>query len=128
MLVTRGAEFLLVRKPGWPAGQYGLVAGYVEFGESLEECVAREVLEETGIAVAGVRYLCSQNWPFPSQIMAGFSAACAGGDIRVDTTELEDAAWFRADRMPPLLPPRASIARYIIDRHAPGLGDLPPGD
>lgn len=124
VLVTRGEEFLLVRKAEWPAGQYGLVAGYLEFAETLEECAAREVLEETGIAIADVRYLESQNWPFPSQIMAGFTARYAGGDIVVDRTELEDAAWFSADRPPPLLPPKSSIARRILDRHAPGRESL----
>lgn len=122
VLITRGDEFLLVRKADWPAGQYGLVAGYVEFCETLEECVAREVLEETGLTVVDVRYLASQSWPFPSQLMAGFSAAYAGGELELDTTELEDAAWFSARRLPPVLPPRSSIARCIIDRFAPGLG------
>ena len=69
VLVHRDDEFLLVRKAYWPKGQYGLVAGYVEFAESLEECVIREVHEETGIVVAEPRYLCSQNWPYPSQLM-----------------------------------------------------------
>ncbi|MHC1788770.1 NAD(+) diphosphatase [Solidesulfovibrio sp.] len=123
VLITRGDEFLLVRKADWPAGQYGLVAGFVEFCETLEECVVREVLEETGLAVSDVRYLASQSWPFPSQLMAGFTAAYAGGELVPDATELEAAAWFSARRPPPILPPRASIARYIIDRFAPGLGN-----
>lgn len=120
VLVRRGDAFLLVRKPYWPVGQYGLVAGYVEFAESLEECVIREVKEETGIHVTDPRYLCSQNWPYPSQIMAGFTAEYAGGDIVVDTTELEHAAWFTADHLPPALSPPGSTARYIIDRYALG--------
>ena len=123
VLITRGEEYLLVRKADWPAGQYGLVAGYVEFCETLEECVEREVLEETGVRVADVRYLASQSWPFPSQLMVGFAAAYAGGAVVPDTTELEEAAWFSAKRRPQLLPPRASIARSIIDRFAPDLGD-----
>lgn len=127
VLITRGDEFLLVRKPDWPAGQYGLVAGYVEFAESFEECVSREVLEETGLRVTDIRYLESQNWPFPSQIMAGFTAAYAGGDILLDGLELEDAAWFRADRLPPVLPPRSSIARRLIERYAPGLAPAGAG-
>ena len=122
VLITRGEEFLLVRKANWPAGQYGLVAGYVEFCETLEACVEREVLEETGLRITDVRYLASQNWPFPSQLMAGFAATYAGGELVLDTTELEAAAWFSAERLPPVLPPRASIARAIIDRFAPGLG------
>jgi NAD+ diphosphatase len=120
VLVRRDNEFLLVRKPYWPPGQYGLVAGFVEFAESLEECVLREVQEETGILVAEPRYLCSQNWPYPSQLMAGFEARYAGGDIVVDTTELEDAAWFSRDRLPPALSPPSSTARHIIDTYALG--------
>lgn len=120
VLVRRGDEFLLVRKPYWPQGQYGLVAGYVEFGETLEECVLREVLEETSIRVEDPRYLVSQAWPYPSQIMTGFTAEYVGGTIAVDTTELEHADWFRADRLPPSLSPRGSTARYIIDTYALG--------
>lgn len=120
VLVRRDDEFLLVRKAYWPRGQYGLVAGYVEFAESLEECVIREVMEETGLVVAEPRYLCSQNWPFPSQLMAGFAARYVSGDIRVDTTELETAAWFSRDRLPPALSPPSSTARYLIDRYALG--------
>ena len=125
VLLRRGDEFLLVRKADWPAGQYGLVAGYVEFCETLETCVEREVLEETGLRITDVRYLASQSWPFPSQLMAGFAATYAGGELVLDTTELEDAAWFSARRPPPVLPPRASIARDLIDRFAPGLGGAP---
>lgn len=120
VLVRRGDEFLLVRKPYWPKGQYGLVAGYVEFGESLEECVIREVMEETAILVAKPRYLVSQAWPYPTQIMTGFEAEYVSGEIVVDTTELEHAAWFRADRLPPSLSPLGSTARYIIDTYALG--------
>ncbi|MFP5258942.1 MAG: NAD(+) diphosphatase [Acidobacteriota bacterium] len=123
VLIARGDEYLLVRKAGWPAGQYGLVAGYVEFCETLEECVVREVLEETGLAVADVRYLASQSWPFPSQLMAGFAATYADGELVLDTHELEDAAWFSARRRPPVLPPPSSIARCIIDRFAPELAE-----
>jgi NAD+ diphosphatase len=121
VLISRGDDYLLVRKAGWPAGQYGLVAGFVEFSESFEECVAREVAEETGLAVAGIRYLGSQNWPFPSQIMAAFAADCVGGELVVDRTELEDAGWFSVRRPPAVLPPKASIARWMLDRHAPDL-------
>ena len=119
--VRRGDAFLFVRKPNWPTGQYGLVAGFVEFAESLEECVIREVKEETGITVTNPRYRHSQNWPFPSQLMAGFEAEYASGEIVVDTRELEDAAWFTAAQMPPGLSPRNSIARYLIDTCVLGL-------
>jgi NAD+ diphosphatase len=117
VLVKRGEELLLTRKPEWPPGRYSLVAGFLDFGESLEECAMREVWEETGIRVENVRYAGSQNWPFPAQLMAGFVADYAAGEISVDHHELEDARWFRADALP-LLPPKRSIARYIIDTFA----------
>ncbi len=120
VLVKRGKEFLLARKPEWAAGRYSLVAGFVDFGESLEECVEREIMEETGLKVTDIRYVGSQNWPFPSQLMAGFVAEYASGEIAVDGLELEDARWFSIDRMPEALPPARSIARFIIDRFALG--------
>lgn len=118
VLVRRGREFLLTRNAAWPSGLYALVSGYLEFGESLEECVSREVKEETGISVRDVRYVCSQSWPFPSQIMVGFTAEYAGGELVVDKTELEDARWFSPDDLPPALSPRRSISRYIIENFA----------
>jgi len=83
-------------------------------GESLEDCAAREVKEETGIDITDITYVGSQSWPFPSQIMAGFVATYAGGKLVVDHSELEDARWFPVSNLPPL-PPRRSIARRIID-------------
>lgn len=120
VLVKRGDEFLLTRKPEWAPGRYGLVAGFLDFGESLEECARREVREETGLEIGAIRYVGSQCWPFPSQLMAGFVAEYAGGEIRVDHAELEDARWFSPDAMPASIPPRRSIARWIIDRFAIG--------
>ncbi|HZV80818.1 MAG TPA: NAD(+) diphosphatase [Geobacteraceae bacterium] len=120
VLVRRGEEFLFARKREWLPGRYSLVAGFLDFGESLEECAAREVLEETGILVENVRYVGSQCWPFPSQLMAGFIADYAGGEIRVDESELEDARWFSRSEPPAGFPSRRSIARWIIDRHMLG--------
>jgi NAD+ diphosphatase len=120
VLVRRGDHFLLVRKPEWPQGRFSLVAGFVDFGESLEECVRREVREETGVEVENIRYVGSQNWPFPSQLMTGFVADYAGGELRVDGEELEDGRWFHAGELPQSLPGRRSIARWIIDRFALG--------
>jgi NAD+ diphosphatase len=120
VLVKRGNEFLLTRKWEWPEGRYSLVAGFVDFGESLEECVRREVREETGIEVRNIRYVGSQNWPFPSQLMAGFVAEYDGGEIVVELDELEDARWFCNEDMPQSLPAKRSIARWIIDHHALG--------
>lgn len=117
VIVRRPGEVLLTRKAEWPAGRYSLVAGFLDFGECLEEAVAREVMEETGIRVCNVRYAGSQGWPFPSQLMTGFVADYAGGDVVVEEAELEDAGWFAVDDLP-LLPPRRSIARYLIDTYA----------
>lgn len=114
VLVRRPGEVLLVRKPEWAPERYGLVAGFVEFGECLEEAAAREVLEETGVKVRGVRYAGSQCWPFPSQLMCGFVAEYAGGEVTIDTRELADARWFPVEALPNL-PPKRSIARYILD-------------
>ncbi|TLM65432.1 MAG: NAD(+) diphosphatase [Deltaproteobacteria bacterium] len=115
VLVRRPGEVLLTRKPEWAPDRYGLVAGFLEFGECLEEAAVREVREETGIRIDNLRYLGSQCWPFPSQLMAGFVADYAGGEIVVDRQELADARWFPVDALP-VLPPKRSIARYILDR------------
>ncbi|MEZ4300955.1 MAG: NAD(+) diphosphatase [Polyangiaceae bacterium] len=112
--VTRGDSILMTRQSRFPKGMYGLVAGFTEPGESLEACVAREVMEETGLSIANIRYFGSQPWPFPHQIMIGFTAEHASGDIVVDTNELEEARWFDRDAMP-MLPPSFSIARALID-------------
>ncbi|MEZ4601509.1 MAG: NAD(+) diphosphatase [Syntrophotaleaceae bacterium] len=122
VLVRRPGELLLVRKAEWPRDRYSLVSGFVEFGECLEEAAVREVEEETGIRVAGLEYVGSQCWPFPSQLMAGFVAEYSGGDLQVDLQELEDARWFPVDRLPKL-PPKRSISRYLIDHHLK-IGDL----
>lgn len=114
VLVTRPGEVLLTRKANWAPGRYSLVAGFQEFGEALEETAVREVREETGVQVDNVRYLGSQCWPFPSQIMVGYVADYVGGELNVDRQELDDARWFPVDRLP-ALPPRRSIARYILD-------------
>lgn len=116
VVVRRNAEVLLVRKAEWVAGRYGLVAGFLDMGECLEEAVVREVMEETGIRIKNLRYVGSQSWPFPSQLMAGYVADYDGGDIVIETKELEDARWFPVDALP-LLPPKRSIARYLIDTY-----------
>jgi NAD+ diphosphatase len=127
VLVRRGDDFLLARKGSWPPGRYSLIAGFLDFGESLEETVHREVEEEAGIRVTNLRYVGSQNWPFPSQLMAGFVADYAGGEVRVDGEEIEDARWFRSDRLPDSLPGKRSIARWIIDRYALAIDETESG-
>jgi len=97
MLVTRGEMCLLGRQAIWPPGMHSTLAGFVEPGESLEEAVAREVHEETGVRVVDVRYRSSQPWPFPSSLMLGFRATAIDEEIRVFTEELEDARWFSRD-------------------------------
>lgn len=117
VLVRDGDRVLLARKAGWAPGRYALVAGFVDNGESLESAVVREVREEVGVEVKDIRYVGSQNWPFPSQLMVGFVCAWAGGDVAIDPAELEDARWFPRDALPPG-PSRHSIARFILDQYA----------
>jgi NAD+ diphosphatase len=118
VLVTDGERALLGRQASWPAGRYSTIAGFVEPGESLEDAVAREVLEETGVAVREVSYHSSQPWPFPSSLMVGFTAwADAGAIIRTDD-ELEDARWYTRDevaRGSPGLPPPQSVSFRLIE-------------
>jgi len=116
VLVRDGQRVLLTRKAGWAPNRYALVAGFVDNGESLEACVAREIKEEVGVDVKDIRYVGSQNWPFPSQMMIGFVATYAGGDVVIDTDELEDARWFGCNALPGL-PSRHSISRWIIDNY-----------
>jgi NAD+ diphosphatase len=114
VLIHDGPErALLTSKPGW-GQRYSLVAGFVEPGETLEQCVAREVLEEVGVEVTDIRYVGSQPWPFPHQLMVGFMARYAGGEIAIDTTELADARWFTRHALPEL-PPPFTISRQIIE-------------
>ena len=113
-LVERGREILLARGRYFPMPWYSTLAGFVEPGESLEEAVAREIKEEVGIDVAEIRYFGSQPWPFPHSLMIGFTARYAGGELRIDESEIADAGWFSPERLP-LLPPGLSIARVLID-------------
>lgn len=117
VLIRDGERALFARRAVWKPGLYALVAGFVDNGESLEGCVEREVEEEVGLRVKDVRYRGSQNWPFPSQLMIGFTAEYAGGELRVDTRELEDARWFERSAPPAALPGKMSISRWLIDRY-----------
>ncbi len=91
-----------------------MIAGFVEPGESLEECAQREVMEEVGIVIKDVRYVASQPWPFPNSLMLGFTAEYAGGDFVLEEAEIAEAGWFAIDALPQL-PPPPSIARRLID-------------
>jgi NAD+ diphosphatase len=112
--VTRGDEILLGRSAHFPPGIYSVLAGFVEPGESLEQAVFREVLEETGVEVEDVRYFGSQPWPFPHSLMLGFTARYRTGELRVDGVELVDARWFHRDEMPMLFPGNVSISQWLI--------------
>jgi NAD+ diphosphatase len=114
VLVHDGPRVLLTRQARFPKGMYGLVAGFLEAGETLEACVRREVLEETGLHVDALRYFGSQPWPFPHQLMVGFFARAVGGELVVDHDELEEADWYSRDALPGI-PPKASIARALLD-------------
>ncbi|MGV3554299.1 MAG: NAD(+) diphosphatase [Croceibacterium sp.] len=94
MLVEHRGRVLLGRNAGFPAGTYSALAGFVEPGETIEETVLREVLEEAGVRVRDVRYIASQPWPFPSQLMIGCHALADSDALAIDPNELEDARWF----------------------------------
>ena len=117
VLVEHGDDVLLARHTRSTDGMYALLAGFVEPGESIEEAVCREIQEECGIDVNQLAYFGSQPWPFPHQLMIGFTAQYAGGDIEIDGVEIADARWFTAHAMPKV-PPRLSIARRLIDAYA----------
>lgn len=113
-LIEKGDEILLVRTHQFRKDYYGLVAGFVETGEKLEDAVRREAAEETGIRIKNIRYFGSQPWPYPCGLMVGYTAEYDGGDIRLQTSELADGRWFRASELP-RIPDKASIARRLID-------------
>ena len=114
MLITNGEQMLLARSPHFPPGMYSALAGFIEPGESIEQTIVREVREEVGAEIRNLRYFGSQPWPFPDSLMIGFTAEYAGGKLRFEDEEIEDARWFSAENMPEL-PPRLSIARAMID-------------
>ena len=114
MLVRRDDELLLGRGRHFPPGMYSALAGFVEPGESLEQCVAREVAEEVGVRVNNIRYFASQSWPFPHSLMIAFVCDWVSGEIRPQEAEIEAANWFKVLQLPKL-PSRISIARRLID-------------
>lgn len=113
-LVRRGSELLLARSPHFPPGMFSALAGFVEPGESIEECLVREVKEEVGVDVTNLRYFASQPWPFPHSLMVAFHCDYVSGDIVPQEGEIEAADWFSRDRLP-VLPHRLSIARRLIE-------------
>ena len=112
--IIRDDEILMARARNFRGDFYGLIAGFVETGETLEEAVVREVHEETGLEIKDIRYFGSQPWPYPSGLMVGFTAHYAGGQIHVQREELKNVAWFHRDHLPKL-PEKLSIARQLVD-------------
>ena len=125
MLVEHGGKLLLGSGKGWGERRYSALAGFVEPGESIEEGVAREVLEEVGVTVLpqNVRYIASQPWPFPSQLMIGCHAQAETADLTIDTTELADARWFTREEVTASMrgegpfdtPPAQAIAHHLLN-------------
>jgi NAD+ diphosphatase len=112
--VVREDRLLLAHSQRFPGKFYSVLAGFVEPGETLEECIRREIEEEVGIEVKNIRYFGSQPWPFPDSLMIAFTAEYSKGEIIADRAEIADAGWFSADNLPPV-PPKISIARELID-------------
>jgi len=112
--VLKGDQILLTHYAVSRSNMYTIIAGFVEPGETLEECVRREVAEEAGVQVKNIRYYSSQPWPFPNSLMIGFLADYESGEPRADGVEIAQAAWFSAENLPDV-PPKMSIAREIID-------------
>ena len=112
--VVKGDRLLLASNKRFKPGYFSVLAGFVEPGETLEDCVAREIREEVGINVENIRYFGSQPWPFPNSLMVAFVADYGSGRISVDPSEIAHAAWFKADDLP-AIPPRLTIARHLID-------------
>ena len=124
MLITNGNSVLMGRSPGWPAGMFSLLAGFVEPGETLEAAVRREVFEEAGIEVGEVSYLASQPWPFPASLMLGCAGIATSRDITIDPKEIEAAMWVSKEEMmevfagqhPTILPARkGAIAHFLLE-------------
>lgn len=113
VLIRRGDEVLLARGHHYRPGIYSALAGFVEAGETLEQCAVREVREEVGVKIANLRYFGSQSWPFPNSLMVAYFADYDGGEIMADLEEIEDAQWFHCNALPPL-PEPVSLAFQLI--------------
>lgn len=124
MLAEHDGAVLVGRQAGWPRGRYSALAGFVEPGESIEDAVARELFEEAGVRATSVRYIASQPWPFPSQLMIACMAAVDARELTLDTTEIEHALWAtRAEveaslsgdpAAPFIAPPPLAIAHHLL--------------
>lgn len=115
--ITKDNKLLLAGNKNSTTGLLSVLAGFVEAGETLEECVKREIREEVGIEVNNIKYFGSQSWPFPNSFMIAFTAEHASGEIKIDDKEISNAGWFTADEILNItnLPKRLSISRRLID-------------
>lgn len=113
--IVRDGKLLLATSARFQVRMFSVLAGFVEPGECLEECVRREIREETGIEVKNIRYFKSQPWPFPDSLMVGFTSEYAGGELKIDGREIVEAGWYGPDELP-AIPGKISIARALIDR------------
>lgn len=115
-LISRGDEILLARGNRGIYNKFACISGFVEQGETLEECVVREIKEETNLEVKNIRYMGSTAWPFPDQLMLEFTADYAGGELKIQEEEIAEARWFRRDQLPPMdqLPQPGSSAWNLI--------------
>jgi len=123
VLVTRGEDLLLARSSRFPNGMYSTLAGFVEPGETIEQAVHREVMEEVGVKIDGLRYYASQAWPFPHQLMIGFHAQYRSGDIRIDDEEIVEARWWHYNDLP-LTPTAAALSGKLIQSYLERLESL----
>lgn len=114
VMIEKDNEILMARSSHFPAGRYGLIAGFVEPGESIEEAIVREVMEEVGICIKDISYFGSQPWPYPDSLMIGFTAKFSGGEICFHDGEIEDADWFRHDEIPHV-PGSTSISGKLVE-------------
>ncbi|HEY6354514.1 MAG TPA: NAD(+) diphosphatase [Burkholderiaceae bacterium] len=125
VLVWREGEVLLARSPHYVPGVYSALAGFVEAGESLEQCLHREVAEEVGVQVKDLRYYGSQSWPFPHSLMVAYTAQWVSGEIVKQADEIEDANWYALDALPKI-PPRFSISGHLIRDTVVAMGGPEP--
>jgi len=116
VLITKGDEMLLARNARFPRPMYSSLAGFIEAGESAEDTLRREVREEVGVEVGEIEYFGSQSWPFPNQLMLGYFAEYAGGEITPDLDEIAEADLYHPQSLPPV-PPPSSIAGQLIQYH-----------
>jgi NAD+ diphosphatase len=117
VLIRKGKRALLAHNARFRSGFFGLIAGFVEAGETLEEAAAREAREEAGVEIRDLRYVKSQPWPFPDSLMVAFNAEWASGEARPDGVEIGELRWCLPSELPEI-PPKGSVARYLLDEFA----------